>query len=647
MFKKLSYILLLMLGFSCGSDDESNEPKAQSITLSYARLGNQSIVPSATIATADHIYLGFNQAMLANSSNFELLSDQKSIPFEVVLANGNKEIQLNLGEDLPEGYQYILNIKNTLQAQSGQRFTGQTINFRTRAENNYLQSLRVEDVVLNAALLNKEFPLQKPISLQFAYAVDENRLKQSIAFQPSVAFTLTKVDDQNYVINLTNPLAYWQRYSLSLSDQIGTEQRPFEASSYALFTTVDANPKFPLLSDEQLLDKVQRQTFKYFWEFGHPISGMARERNTSGDLVTTGGSGFGLMAMVVALERNWITREETVQRWDKMVTFLEQADRFHGAWPHWLNGQTGHVIPFSSNDDGADLVETAFLVQGLLTVRSVLDATNTTEQQLIERITTLWEEVEWTWFQKNNEDVLYWHWSPNYGWQKNLAIRGFNETQIVYILAASSPTYSISKAVYDNGFARSGYMANNNDYYGIELPLGPSYGGPLFFAHYSYLGLDPRNLQDQYAHYWTQNKHHTQINYQYSLENPKQFVGYGPDFWGLTASDDNNGYSAHSPTNDSGVITPTAALSSFPYTPQESLNALKFFYYTIGDRLWGDYGFYDAINPTAEWTADSYLAIDQGPIICMIENYRTALLWSVFMRDNDVQNGLNKLQITF
>ena len=414
-----------------------------------------------------------------------------------------------------------------------------------------------------------------------------------------------------------------------------------------MFTTVDSTLKFPEISDEELLTKIQEQTFKYFWEFGHPVSGMARERNTSGETVTTGGTGFGLMAMVAAVERGFIDRSDALSRWQTIVEFLEDADRFHGVWPHWMNGTTGEVIPFSELDNGGDLVETAFLIQGLLTVKNYLNLANATEAALADQIQSLWEEVEWNWFTKGGEDVLYWHWSPEHEWEINLQIRGHNETQLVYILAAASPTYSIDEEVYTAGYARNGNMVNGNLFYDIQLPLGNDFGGPLFFAHYSYLGLNPENLQDQYANYWTQNVNHTLINRAYCIDNPENYIGYSDQCWGLTASDNHQGYSAHSPTNDLGVITPTAAITSIPYTPEESMEAIRFFYYIIGDRIWGEYGFYDAFNATEEWYADSYLAIDQGPIICMIENHRTGLLWNTFMQDEDVQEGLDKLNFTY
>lgn len=466
-------------------------------------------------------------------------------------------------------------------------------------------------------------------------------------FSADVNITLS---DSNKTLNLqlSQPLDYLNRYSLNLSKNItGENGETFDGYQREFYTALDTTPKYPLISDAALLDKVEEQTFKYFWDFAHPVSGLARERNTSGETVTIGGSGFGVMAILVGIERNFITRAQGVTRLKKIVDFLAQADRFHGAWPHWINGTTGHVVPFSSNDNGADLVETSYMIEGLLTARQYLDSNNATEDSIITKIDTLWHQVEWDWFTQNGQNVLYWHWSPDKGWIMNMQIKGYNEALIVYVLAASSPTHPISKAVYDNGWASNGGIVNGNSYYGISLPVGQSYGGPLFFAHYSFLGLDPTNLSDNYANYWTQNVHHTQINRAYCINNPKNYLAYSSKCWGLTASDNSMGYSAHSPTNDLGVITPTAALSSMPYTPQESMEALKFFYYTMGDRLWGPYGFYDAFNVTKGWYASSYLAIDQGPIIDMIENYRSGLLWNNFMTAPEIQSGLTKLGFTY
>lgn len=415
----------------------------------------------------------------------------------------------------------------------------------------------------------------------------------------------------------------------------------------------DVNPVQEELSDTELMDLVQKNTFKYFWDFAHPVSGLALERSNleayggeASNIVTTGGSGFGVMAIVVGVERNYITRDQAIERLLKITNFLLNADRFHGAFPHWYYGNTGKVRPFFATDDGGDIVETSFMIQGLLTARQYFNKDNVQENSLRTKINQLWNDVEWDWY-TNNKDVLTWHWSPNFGWTINHEIKGYNETLITYVLAASSTTHAINKSVYDNGWATGNDFTNGTVYYQKwKLKLGPEFGGPLFFAHYSFLGLDPRNLVDKYANYWEQNVNHTLINREYCIKNPKQFVGYSAVSWGLTASDNKNGYSAHSPTNDLGVISPTAALSSFPFTPEFSMQALRNFYYNFNGKLWGKYGFYDAYNQTENWYANNYLAIDQGPIIIMIENYRTGLIWDLFMSGPEVQAGLKKLEFT-
>lgn len=421
-----------------------------------------------------------------------------------------------------------------------------------------------------------------------------------------------------------------------------------------------SNSKTPELTENQLLDTVQYQTFQYFWNGAEPNSGLACERihtdniypQNDKHIITTGGSGFGLMAIIVGIERGFITREEGFERFQKIVAFLEKADRFHGAWPHWMDGKTGKVQPFSKKDDGGDLVETAFLIQGLLSVAEYFKTGNEDEQKLASDIQKLWEEVEWNWYTKGGEDVLYWHWSPNFGWDMNFPVGGYNECLIMYVLAASSPTHPIKPSVYDKGWARGGAIANDTVYYGLRTVLDhyehdDDPVGPLFWAHYSYLGLNPKGLTDKYADYWKLNQNHALIHYKYALDNPKGFKGYGEKQWGLTSSYSINGYAGHHPgENDLGVISPTAALSSFPYTPTESMQFLKYLY-NEADSLIGVYGPYDAYSQTENWYLPRYLAIDQGPIPVMIENYRSGLLWNLFMKNEDIQQGLKKLGFKF
>ncbi|MFT3843411.1 MAG: glucoamylase family protein [Lacibacter sp.] len=414
-------------------------------------------------------------------------------------------------------------------------------------------------------------------------------------------------------------------------------------------TAFDATARPKNLSDSALLDLIQKQTFRYFWDFAHPVSGMARERSNTEfgyghETIAVGGTGFGIMSVIVATERKWITRDTAAKFLLKMVNFLLKAESYHGAFPHWMDGATGKTIPFGRKDDGADLVETAYLFEGLLCARQYFNANNEIENELRNRINWMWPDIEWNWFTQGQE-VLYWHWSPNNGWAMNFPVRGFNECLIMYVLAASCPNerYQVSPAVYHRGWAESNFFKNGKEFYGIKLPLGFDYGGPLFFSHYSFLGLDPRGLKDRYADYWEQNRNHTLINREHCIKNPNNFKGYGEHCWGLTASDTYNGYAAHSPTEDLGTISPTAALSAFPYTPGYSMKALKHFYFDLGDSIWSEYGFVDAFNETQNWYAKSHLAIDQGPIVAMIENYRTGLLWKLFMSCPEIKTGLNKL----
>ncbi len=403
------------------------------------------------------------------------------------------------------------------------------------------------------------------------------------------------------------------------------------------------------LADEALLEAVQRQTFRFFWEGAHPQTGLAPDRRGTraakrDDLVTTGGSGFGIMAMLVAVERGWITRAAALRRLNAMLGFLARATCYHGAFAHFINARSGACIPLTRKDDGGDLVETALLCMGLLCARAYFDGDNPDEAAVRGRIHQLWSEVEWSWYTREGEETLYWHWSANNGWAMNHAIRGWNECLIAYVLAAGAPRYAIEPAVYHRGFAAGPAFLNGNAYYGIPLPLGVPRGGPLFFAHYSFCGLDPRGLRDEHADYWRQNVNHVAIQRAYALDNPLGFAGYGADCWGLTASDDPQaGYRAHAPGDDNGTITPSAALSSLPYAPGEVLSMLRHLLRRHGERLWGRYGFADAFNEGLGWYAQTYLAIDQGPIILMMENQRSGLLWRLFMSVPEVRNGLRAL----
>ncbi len=514
---------------------------------------------------------------------------------------------------------------------------------------NFVKGTANDSLIKNPVTYN--FNTNTTIKIYFSAPVKRSGVSENVFFTNQgtpvpVNYSYAN-NDSTLIIQPVTALNALNRYALNIltSLQSAADSSLTSKETFTFITQIDSTDKFPRITDNALLDLIEQQTFKYFWDFGHPVSGMARERNTSGETVTTGGTGFGVMSIITAVDRNFITRAQGLQRINTIVNFLKNnCTRYHGAFSHWINGTTGATIPFNANDDGGDLVETSLLMQGLLCARQYFNMPNASESLLRTNINVIWDGIEWSWYRQGNQNVLYWHWSPNYGFQINQQIRGWDEALIVYALAASSNTDSIPAIVYQNGWAINGGIKNGATYFGIQLPLGPNLGGPLFFAHYSFLGINPNNLTDSYANYFTQNTAHSLINYNYCVANPKNFYGYSAMTWGLTASDDNiSGYKAHAPDNDDGVITPSAAISSLPYTPTQSLNALKFFYYILGDKLWKDYGFIDAFNLNNLWFAGSFLAIDQGPEIVMIENYRSGLLWNLFMSCPEIKRGMKQL----
>ncbi len=420
------------------------------------------------------------------------------------------------------------------------------------------------------------------------------------------------------------------------------------------------------LTDDEFLSMIQQACFRYYWDDAERASGLAKEDIPGRqNMIAAGASGFGMMALIVGTERKFITREQSVNRFIKIVNFLERAEKFHGAFSHFIDGPTAKVEPFfGQRDDGGDLVETSFLLQGLLTARAYFNKDDADEKMIRDKITAIWQGVEWDWYRRYPDSkYLYWHWSPDKAWIINHRLTGWNETMVTYLLAIASPTHAVPASLYYSGWANQdstgqqyrinwggttdGSMyTNGHTYFGIKLDVGVSNGGPLFFTHYSYLGYDPHLINDKYTNYFKNNKNIALINYRYCLENPNNYSGYGDSCWGLTASDGPYHYGANEPvpSRDDGRIAPTGAVSSFPYTPEESMKALKNYYNNYGKFLWGEYGFRDAFNLSQNWCSQIYMGLNQAPMAAMIENYRTGLLWKLFMSNDDIKNGLEKLK---
>lgn len=595
---------------------------------------------------------------------FSVAVDSNSVKNNIILRNNNNELVSSIYFRFADGYKtvivknyidltvnqkYTLLVAKSLKGSKGEIFSGTEFVFTTFSGVFVLNSITLNNQNFKSPLHVLDVPVQgSSFKLEFSEPVDTVSAKSKFTLSGNPIFNVSfSNSNKSILLQSTGTLQGYTKYTFAISSSLKSKSGfKYEGFSNWFISGLDSTLKFPLITDEELLSLVQKQTFKFFYDYAHPASGMARERTGSGDLVTIGGSGFGVMALIVGIERGFITRNEGITHLTKIIHFLETCDRFHGVWPHWIDGNTGKVIPFSPQDNGGDLVETSYMIQGLITLKQYLNEGSPVEADLKTRIINLCDAVEYDWFTQG-QNALYWHWSPTVGFAINMMLRGYNETLIAYIVASSSTKHPISAAKYHQGYANNGGIINGNSYYGYKLPLGQSYGGPLFFTQYSFLGLNPKNLSDVYANYWEQNVNQSLINHEYCKTNPKKFAGYNDFSWGLTASDNPWGYEAHSPTNDLGVISPTAAVSAIAFTPVESMNAIRYFYYILGDKLWGNYGFYDAFDVSETWWADSYLAIDQGPEIVMIENYRSGLLWNLFMSAPEIQAGLNKLGFTY
>jgi hypothetical protein len=643
---------VLLFSISCNKEPEATTEKLELNSCFVGSIQLQYGAEISDVPLNKDIILNFLAAVDTNSARQNIkVTDENNATFGVqfVFTDGAKTVLLKHSQNFPKMKSYIIKITNALKGSKGEIFNGAEFKFKTSSGVFTMEKILLEDkdflTATNLSNINRQGTTLK---MDFSEAVDTNNIYSKISIG-GAGFDLSfNQDFKTVILDCNEDLEGYSKYyftvSTSLTSQTGNT---FKGFSNSFFTELDSTLKFPLITDDELLTLVQRQTFKFFYDYAHPVSGMARERFNSGDIVTSGGSGFGVMALIVGMERGFITRNEGITHLEKIIHFLETCDRFHGAWSHWINGNTGNVVPFGTKDNGGDLVETAFMAQGLLAMRQYLNPDDGTESDLMNRITELYNGIEWDWYTRGGQNVLYWHWSPNYGWDMNFRISGYNETMIAYIMAAASPTHTIPASAYHVGYARNGAIRNGKSFYGYVLPVGYDYGGPLFFAHYSFLGLNPTNLSDIYANYQTQNVNHSLINWSYCADNPKNYPNYSDHCWGLTAGDIPDGYGVSEPTNDRGVITPTAAISSLPYTPEQSMEAIRFFYFILGDKLWGDYGFYDAFDVHTGWWADSYIAIDQGPEIVMIENYRTGLVWNLFMSAPEVQAGLDKLGFTY
>ena len=408
------------------------------------------------------------------------------------------------------------------------------------------------------------------------------------------------------------------------------------------------------LNLDTLLTEIQEASFRYFYNFSHPVSGLPREgaHGWWKDCASAGSTGMAFFNFVVGIERGFITREQGVDRVLKMLRFLDQkTEKFRGAFPHWIDGTEGYAHVFSEFDDGADLVETAFIAEGLLLAREYFEKESFKEAAIREISDRLWKGIDWECFVHEinpGQRALLWHWSPKHEWKMNLPIQGFNECVIAYVLGIGSPTHPIDPEVYWEGWEKKGdNYGKNFEVLGVQMDLAFGFGSPLFLTHYSYMGLNPKAVTYKGTDYHDIFSRMCLAQKRYMPTRANEFKGYDGDLWGLTASLSPDGYKVHGPGHDdNGTITPTASLSSFPYLPESCESALIEMFVKYGEKLWGPYGFYDAFNPTRDWVGENFIGIDVGPIAPMIENYRTGLCWKYFMKAPEIQKAvkiLNKM----
>ncbi|MEI6900260.1 MAG: glucoamylase family protein, partial [Bacteroidota bacterium] len=536
-------ILLISLLFLLVACKKSSSYQPGTFTITEVKAGNRLLYSTKVtngVSTDSAFFVQFSQPVDTSTVRKNILIKSASDSIQqanYLFLNDYKTVRVWPVRHLATLTSFQLLILADIHGKAGEYLNGATYPFTTGAG-----TLKISSATLNDQNFKTSVPLKNIdyksllISVKFDEALDPQNFESYFILYPHVTHTCT-LSESNTKVTLTTSadLKYYTHYFFNITSDLKAKNgNTFAGFANSFYTTLDSTNKFPLITDDELLKLIMHKSFDYFYDFAHPSSGMARERNNSGDIVTMGGSGFGVMALIVGMNEGFITRNEGVTRLGKILGFLESCDRFHGAWPHWLNGATGKVVPFTQQDDGADLVETSYMVQGLITMKHYLNTADPAETLLIQRITALCDAVEYDWFTRG-QNVLYWHWSPNYNWYMNMQLVGYNETLIAYVVAASSTTHTISAACYQQGYARNGGIRNGNNYYGIPLPLGEPYGGPLFFTHYSFLGLDPRNLSDQYANYWQQNVNQSLINHAYCAANPHSFTGYSSACWGLTA----------------------------------------------------------------------------------------------------------------
>ncbi|HEX7155025.1 MAG TPA: glucoamylase family protein [Thermoanaerobaculia bacterium] len=442
-----------------------------------------------------------------------------------------------------------------------------------------------------------------------------------------------------------------------------------------------ARPSTPLpaLTSEQLLDDVQQRTFNWFWETTNPKNGLVHDRWPTKSFSSIAAVGFGLTSYGVGVERGWITRDAAAQRVLTTLRFFLNAPSgpaaqgmtsYRGFYYHFLDMETGERF----KDVELSTIDTTLMLAGALFCQSYFDRDNETERAIREAAEELYRRAEWTFFHER-PPLVSMGWTPENGLH-DWDYTGYNEAMLLYILALGSPTHPIDP---------SAWQAYQKTYQWRTYQGQPHLNfAPLFGHQYSHVWIDFRGIQDAYMRekgidYFENSRRATLAQRAYAIENPMGWRGYGADMWGLTACDGPTDaeleidgqkrrfytYAARgaagNEVRDDGTLAPTAAAGSMPFTPELSIRVLDNMRRTYGQHLYQQYGFLDSFNPTLRtpmktqhghivdgigWFDGDYLGIDQGPIVLMIENHRSELVWKMMRKNPHIVRGLKKAGFT-
>jgi len=422
---------------------------------------------------------------------------------------------------------------------------------------------------------------------------------------------------------------------------------------------------FPIShKDETMLDSIQHKTFLFFLGESHPEWGIVKDRTLKTAPCSIAATGFGIPSLAVGVERNWISREKAAAITLSIMKFFlgsvqstaKDVTGYNGFYYHFLKMDTG------GREWNCELssVDTGLLMMGIIFARNYYNQDNDVENQIRSLAAKLLERIDWNFMilpaSSKYAYTISMAWTPekglqDYGWF------GYNEALFLYVLAAGSGMNN----------AEQSYKAWLKTYQWETPYKGLSHVAfpPLFGHQFSQVFIDFRGLADTYMKekgidYFENSRRATYVQRKYAMDNPKGWIGYDSLCWGVTACDgppdkynfaDKKflGYAGRGtsgPKNnyfDDGTIAPYAALSSLPFAPEIVLPTIRSMNKKFGHSLWGKYGYYDSFNQTAKWIDDDFLGIDEGPMLLMIENFRTGLVWNYVMKDPIIQKGLNRL----